>query len=69
MYSWRCTLCDAHGDYGATGFARHYRVKHQEPTPTYDGFLIEAVEEHGLMGTAACTWADAAYAEYVLNQE
>lgn len=69
IYSWRCTLCDAHGHGGASAFATHYRVTHQEPKPTYTGYLIEAREEHGLRGTSAYQWAHSAYAEYVKNQQ
>jgi hypothetical protein len=67
VYSWRCTLCEAFGHGGASAFAVHYRVVHQNPTPTYQTFLIEAREEHGLKGTAAYQWAHAAYVEYVKN--
>lgn len=69
MYSWRCTLCDAHGHGGPREFATHYRVLHQVPTASYTGFLIEAREEHGLRGTAAYQWAHSAYWEYVKNQQ
>jgi hypothetical protein len=68
-YSWRCTLCAANGHGGASAFAVHYRTSHQEPKPTYTGFLIKARDEHGLRGTAAYQWAHSAYAEYVRNQE
>jgi hypothetical protein len=43
-------------------------VEHQEPKPTYTGYLIEARDEHGLQGVAAYQWAYSAYAEYVKNQ-
>jgi len=66
-YSWRCTLCDATGYGGAPAFSTHYRVQHELP-PTYTGFLIEARNEHGLVGVAAYQWAHSAYAEYVKNQ-
>jgi hypothetical protein len=68
-YSWECTLCGAKGMGGGSKFAVHYRVQHQEPTPTYTGYLIEAREERGLTGTAAYQWAHSAYAEYVRNQQ
>jgi hypothetical protein len=67
-YSWECTLCGSKGTGGAAKFAVHYRVEHQEPKPTYTGYLIEARDEHGLQGVAAYQWAYSAYAEYVKNQ-
>ena len=68
-YTWRCLECSAKGFGGASAFAVHYRVNHQAPVPTYTGFLIEARDEHGLMGTEAYQWAHSAYAEYVNNQK
>ena len=68
-YSWRCTMCDAKGFGGAPAFGVHYRVEHQEPKPTYTGYLIEAREEHGLKGADAYQWAHSAYAEYVRTQQ
>ena len=67
-YTWRCLECTAKGFGGAPAFAVHYRVNHQAPVPTYTGFLIEARDEHGLMGTDAYQWAHSAYTEYVNNQ-
>ena len=66
-WAWQCKLCEAEGYGGPSAFTTHYAAVHIDRAPTYQSFLQEARNEHGLRGTAAYEWAHSAWAEYERN--